>query len=212
MSSWIFFTQFLGVIVSIPYSNVIFDTKFVQNWQGFWFSLITNSIFQFCYTSIISHQVEFSVVHREVSNKIYALSAYYISQIVISVCVDIFFSFITFVIALITTNVYYIQFIWTVLESLIFIYMVFWIVGIKWEQLLVTTFVIHMLVSRSYGNILVIRLVLWYWKLTMVDLYISCVIGSALSAIFEKFDHILLFSVTYDYLGVALSGAYLSLG
>lgn len=88
-----FFTQFLGVIVSIPYSNVIFDTKFVQNWQGFWFSLITNSIFQFCFTSITTHQVEFSVVHREVSNNIYALSVYYISQIVISVCVDIFFVF-----------------------------------------------------------------------------------------------------------------------
>lgn len=64
-----------------------FDTKAVQNWQGFWFSLTTNSIFQYCYTSIITYQVEFPVVHREVSNNIYALSVYYISQIVITVCV-----------------------------------------------------------------------------------------------------------------------------
>jgi len=67
--------------------NLKFDTKAVQNWQGFWFSLTTNSIFQYCYTSIITYQVEFPVVHREVSNNIYALSVYYISQIVITVCV-----------------------------------------------------------------------------------------------------------------------------
>lgn len=37
------------------------------------------------------------------------------------------------------------------------------------------------------------------------------IIGSVLSAFFEKFENIVLFSLVYDYLGVALSGAYVSL-
>lgn len=85
--TYIMLYQFLGVILSTPYMDLKFDTKAVQNWQGFWFSLITNSIFQYCYTSVITYQTEFPVVHREVSNNIYALSVYYISQIIITVCV-----------------------------------------------------------------------------------------------------------------------------
>ncbi|XP_025203991.1 protein scarlet-like isoform X2 [Melanaphis sacchari] len=153
--------MFLGVMLSTPYMNLKFDTKAVQNWQGFWFSLITNSIFQYCYTSIITYQVEFPVIHREVSNNIYALSVYYISQIVITL-------------------------IWTVLESMMYTYLVFWLVGIKWELLVVTTFVINMLICRSYGSVL--------------------------SAFFEKFENIVIFSLIYDYLAVALCGAYISLG
>lgn len=84
----ILFTQFLSIILSAPYLHIQFDTKAVQNVQGFWFCLVTNSIFQFCYTSIITYQSEFSVVHREVSNNIYSLSVYYVSQIVITVCMD----------------------------------------------------------------------------------------------------------------------------
>uniref|UniRef100_A0A2S2Q7P3 Protein scarlet n=1 Tax=Sipha flava TaxID=143950 RepID=A0A2S2Q7P3_9HEMI len=153
--------MFLGLILSMPYLNLKFDVKAVQNWQGFWLCLMTNSIFQYCYTSIITYQTEFSVVHREISNNIYALSVYYISQIIIT-------------------------FIWTVLESLIYTYLVFWIVGIKWEFLLVTTFVINMLICRSYGSVL--------------------------SAFFEKFENIVIFSLVYDYLAVSLCGAYISLG
>lgn len=153
--------MFLGVILSTPYLDLKFDTKAVQNWQGFWFSLITNSIFQYCYTSIITYQAEFPVVHREVSNNIYALSVYYISQIVIT-------------------------FIWTVLETMVYTYLVFWVVGVNWELLIVTTFVINMLICRSYGSVL--------------------------SAFFDKFENIVIFSLVYDYLAVSLCGAYISLG
>jgi hypothetical protein len=38
------------------------------------------------------------------------------------------------------------------------------------------------------------------------------IIGSVLSAFFEKFENIVIFSLVYDYLAVALSGAYISLG
>ncbi|VVC31663.1 AAA+ ATPase domain,P-loop containing nucleoside triphosphate hydrolase,ABC transporter, conserved site,ABC [Cinara cedri] len=152
---------FLGLILSLPYQNLKFDAIVVQNLQGFWFCLITNSIFQYCYVSIITYQTEFSVVHREVSNDIYALSVYYISQIIIT-------------------------FIWTILESLIYIFLVFWIVGIEWHLLLVTTFTIIMLTCRAYGSVL--------------------------SAFFEKLENVVLFSLIYDYLAIALSGAYLSLG
>lgn len=149
--------------------NLKFDTKAVQNWQGFWFSLTTNSIFQYCYTSIITYQTEFSVVHREVSNGIYSLSVYYISQIIITVCIGhntvIINNIITFKQQWTKmTELIYLQFIWTVIESTAYIYMVLWIVGIKWDLLVMTTFVINMLICRSYGNI--IYYTLYFIKIT----------------------------------------------
>lgn len=74
----------------MPYQDLKFDAKVVQNLQGFWFCLITNSIFQYCYTSIITYQAEFTIVHREVSNHIYELSVYYISQIILTVSLYIY--------------------------------------------------------------------------------------------------------------------------
>lgn len=78
--------QFLGIIISSPYANLQFDTKAVQNWEGFWLCLVINTIFQFSYSTIAVHQIKFSIVHREVSNKVYSLSAYYISELIILVC------------------------------------------------------------------------------------------------------------------------------
>lgn len=149
-------SQFLGIILSTPYLNLKFDTLAVQNWQGFWFSLTTNSIFQFCYTSIITYQSEFTIIHREVSNDIYALSAYYTSQIVITVCLH------TEKTNTDPTTIKWLkcnllQFIWTTVEVLLYTYVVFWTVGINWEFLVVTTFLINMLVCRSYGNLTIIN-------------------------------------------------------
>lgn len=70
-----------------------------------------------------------------------------------------------------------------------------------------TTFVINMLICRAYGNFETI-LDVQIQKMILI----MCVTGSVLSAFFEKFDNIVLFSLMYDYFGVALSGAYLSLG
>lgn len=76
----------MGVVTSTPYANLKFDTKAVQNWEGFWLCLVINTVFQFSYSAISIHQIKFSVVHREVSNKIYSLSAYYVSELIILVC------------------------------------------------------------------------------------------------------------------------------
>lgn len=80
------YLQFIGLIMSAPYSNIQFDTKAVQNWEGFWLIFVINFVFHFIYSAISIYQVTFSVVHREVHNKVYPLSAYYLSELMISVC------------------------------------------------------------------------------------------------------------------------------
>lgn len=77
--------KFLGIIVATPYANLQFDTKAVQNWEGFWLCLVINTVFQLNYSAISTHQIKFSVVHREISNKVYSLSAYYVSELIILV-------------------------------------------------------------------------------------------------------------------------------
>ncbi|XP_050436668.1 protein scarlet-like [Adelges cooleyi] len=150
---------FLGLFASTPYANLKFDTKAVQNWQGFWFSFTINSMFQYCYSSIITYQLEFPIVHREVSNSIYSLSAFYVSEIVMTL-------------------------VWTIVEVLMYTYLVFWIVGIGYNYMQVMTFLIIMLAARSYGSVL--------------------------SAYFERLESVVMFSLVYDYLAVSLSGAYIS--
>lgn len=48
--------------------------------------------------------------------------------------------------------------------------------------------------------------------LFLLFIFISHDVGSVLSAFFEKFENIVIFSLIYDYLAVALCGAYISLG
>lgn len=83
--SYVFFVQFLGAIISSPYSNIQFDMNAVQNWEGFWLIFVINFVFHFSFSAISIYQVTFSVVHREVHNKVYPLSAYYVSELIISV-------------------------------------------------------------------------------------------------------------------------------
>ncbi|XP_050436888.1 protein scarlet-like [Adelges cooleyi] len=120
---------FLGLFISTPYANLKFDTKAVQNWQGFWFSFTLYSMFHYWYSSMIAYQLEFPIVHREVSNSIYSLSAFYVSEIVITL-------------------------VWTIVGVLMSTYLVFWIVGIGYNFLQVMTFLIIMLAARSYGSVL----------------------------------------------------------
>ncbi|XP_050533547.1 protein scarlet-like isoform X2 [Daktulosphaira vitifoliae] len=120
---------FLGLVIATPYGNLMFDTSAVQNWQGFWFSFTINSMFQFCYSSIITYHKEFPIIHREVSNKIYYLSAFYVSEVLISL-------------------------LWTTFEVFVLIFISFHIVGVGFKFLRVMTFLIIMLTCRTYGSVL----------------------------------------------------------
>lgn len=71
--------------MSAPYSNLKVDTRAVQNWEGFWLVLVINMIFDFSFAATAENQATYSIVHREVYNKIYPLSAYYLSELMISV-------------------------------------------------------------------------------------------------------------------------------
>jgi len=73
--------------MSAPFSNLKFDTKAVQNWEGFWLIFVINFVFHFSYSAISMYQVTFSVVHREVHNSVYPLSVYYMSEFLIVVSV-----------------------------------------------------------------------------------------------------------------------------
>ncbi|XP_060853395.1 protein scarlet-like [Rhopalosiphum padi] len=121
--------MFLGIITSSPYANLQFDTKAVQNWQGFWLCLVINTVFQFSYSAIATHQIKFSVAHREVSNKIYSLSAYYVSELII-------------------------LYIWAFIKTIIFCIVVFWIVGVNWVYMQLFVFTIVTFASVSYGSLL----------------------------------------------------------
>ncbi|XP_001942858.2 protein scarlet [Acyrthosiphon pisum] len=120
---------FLGIINASPYANLQFDTKAVQNWQGFWLCLTINTVFQFSYSAIATHQIKFSVVHREVSNKVYSLSAYYVSEIII-------------------------LYIWVFIKTVLFCMVVFWIVGVNWVYMQLLVFMIISFASVSYGSLL----------------------------------------------------------
>ncbi|VVC31665.1 ABC transporter-like,P-loop containing nucleoside triphosphate hydrolase,AAA+ ATPase domain,ABC [Cinara cedri] len=121
--------MFLGVITSTPYVNLQFDTKAVQNWEGFWLCLVINTVFQFSYSAIPLHQIKFSVVHREVSNKVYSLSAYYISELIVNS-------------------------IWLMIKTVFFCLLVFWIVGVNWTYMQIVVFLIVTYASFTYGCLL----------------------------------------------------------
>ncbi|XP_050533144.1 protein scarlet-like [Daktulosphaira vitifoliae] len=121
--------MYLAVITAIPYSNLKFDTKAVQNWQGFWFCLVINSIFHASYGAMYAHNENFSIVHREISNKLYSLSAYYVAEIIIMV-------------------------IWATIQTLAYSILVFWVVGVKWVYLQLFILVLILLTARSYGSLM----------------------------------------------------------
>lgn len=145
-----FILQFLGVITSSPYANLQFDTKAVQNWQGFWLCLVINIVFQFSYSAIAIHQIKFSVVHREVSNKVYSLSAYYVSELIILVCN------MNNVYRVLNNDktIFFLQYVWVFIKTILFCIVVFWIVGVNWVYMQLLVFMIVTSASVSYGNLI----------------------------------------------------------
>ncbi|XP_050436073.1 protein scarlet-like [Adelges cooleyi] len=150
---------FLGIITALPYSNLQYDTKAVQNWQGFWFCLVINSVFHFSYGAMYTHNKYFTVVHREISNKLYSLSAHYTAEKIVMI-------------------------LWTVLQSIIYAIIVFWVVGIKWVYLQLFSFVLLLVTSKSYGSLM--------------------------SAFFADVEIAIMVTLVYDYISLPVCGAYIS--
>jgi hypothetical protein len=71
--------------MSAPFGNLRFDTKAVQNWEGFWLNFVITTVFTFTYSAVTKFQERFSVVHREIHNEVYSLSVYYVSELIIAV-------------------------------------------------------------------------------------------------------------------------------
>ncbi|XP_022162902.1 protein scarlet-like [Myzus persicae] len=120
---------FLGIIISAPFSNLKLDTNAVQNWEGFWLIFVINYVFHFSYSAISTYQVKFAIVHREVHNKVYPLSAYYMSELMIVV-------------------------LWIMVKMLFYCISAFWIVGAYWGSLQLLVFYLIAFAAFSYGSFL----------------------------------------------------------
>lgn len=77
--------KFLGFIISSPYSNTTFDSRAVQNLEGFWLTVILNCLVNHIHSSIPKYYVQLSIIHRDVHNEVYSLSAYYVSEVIVMV-------------------------------------------------------------------------------------------------------------------------------
>ncbi|XP_060864829.1 protein scarlet-like [Metopolophium dirhodum] len=120
---------FIGIILSAPFYNLQIDTKAVQNWEGFWFLFVISFLYNFSYSGIATYQVKFSIVHRDVYNKVYPLSAYYISELMIVV-------------------------LWIMVKTLFYCLSAFWIVGADWSSLQLLVFYLLAFTAFSYGSFL----------------------------------------------------------
>ncbi|XP_027845081.2 protein scarlet-like [Aphis gossypii] len=120
---------FLGIIISAPFANLQFDTKAVQNWEGFWLIFVINFIFHFSYSAIPSYQIKFAIVHREIHNKVYSLSAYYVSEMLIVVF-------------------------WILVKMVCYCVSGFWIVGADQSSLQLLVFYLLAFAAYSYGSLL----------------------------------------------------------
>ncbi|XP_026807078.1 protein scarlet-like isoform X2 [Rhopalosiphum maidis] len=120
---------FLGVIISAPFANLQFDTKAVQNWEGFWLIFVINYVFHFSYSAIPLYQVKFAIVHREIHNKVYPLSTYFLSELVIAIF-------------------------WIMIKMLFYCVSAFWIVGADQSSLQLLAFYLLAFAAYSYGSLL----------------------------------------------------------
>lgn len=77
--------QFIGFILSSPIANTSYDSRSVQNFEGFLFMFVINSFIRIFYTTIPTYHVQFSIIHREIHNGVYSLSAYYVSELIVMV-------------------------------------------------------------------------------------------------------------------------------
>lgn len=143
--------QFLGLIISSPFANLQFDTQAVQNWEGFWLMLVINCLYHFNYSTIPIYLVKFAIIHREIHNEVYSLSAYYIAELIIMVCNVNDFHRFTIII-----NKCIFQFVWIMIKMLIYCVAAFTVVGVEWTSTELFVFFLIAFSAFSYGNLTLI--------------------------------------------------------
>lgn len=72
-------------MISSPTAKTAFDSRTVQNVEGFFFMFIINTVMRIFNTSIPTYLIQFSIVHREIHNGLYSLSAYYVAELILMV-------------------------------------------------------------------------------------------------------------------------------
>nr|XP_018906580.1 PREDICTED: protein scarlet-like isoform X1 [Bemisia tabaci] len=121
---------FTGFVIAASYRGVIFDQNGVQNLQGFFNNVITETIFCQSYRSLYTFQAEIPVLLRETKDKVYSVGPFYLSRII-------------YVVLLCSV------------ETFIFSFTIFWITGFSGGTLSFPQFVAPIAVSglaaTAYG-------------------------------------------------------------
>ncbi|XP_025410362.1 protein scarlet-like [Sipha flava] len=120
-------TLCLSFLMSAPFGNLRFDTKAVQNWEGFWLNFVITTVFTFTYSAVTKFQERFSVVHREIHNEVYSLSVYYVSELIIAV-------------------------VWIMIRLSFLLIPAFYLVGVHWSVMQFVVFFILAFAAFSYGS------------------------------------------------------------
>ncbi|XP_039289944.1 protein scarlet isoform X1 [Nilaparvata lugens] len=76
---------FTGLLVSTPYTQLALDQKGIQNFQGFHYAVITETIFCHAYSVMHTFPSEIPVLLREMANGLYKPGPYYFSKVLILV-------------------------------------------------------------------------------------------------------------------------------
>lgn len=80
--------QFIAVLISTPYVHITLDQKGIQNMQGFLYLIVTEVIFAYSYSVFHTFPHEMPVLLREIGNGLYSPGPYYVSKMLILVCVS----------------------------------------------------------------------------------------------------------------------------
>lgn len=85
----IIFQQFVGLVISIPYSGRFeeLDQRDIQNVEGLLYLTITETIFLFIYAVFITFPSEVPILLRETASGLYSPTPYYLSKMIFWVSV-----------------------------------------------------------------------------------------------------------------------------
>lgn len=153
--------KILGLAISSPYASVTLDSRAVQNLEGFWFMIILNSLVSTIHSSIPKYHIQFSIIHRDIHNEVYSLSAFYVSELIITVRIRDLRSMIKC-----NKNVFILQVVWTVIKMLFFSIVAFTVVGIEWGGAELLVILMVAVTGLSHGN----------WLFTMNIIFIHCLL------------------------------------
>lgn len=74
--------QLTALIISTPYIGIKLNQDGIQNYQGFHYTMISETIFCQAYAVIHTFPSEIPVLLREIGNKVYQPGPYYFSKII----------------------------------------------------------------------------------------------------------------------------------